>query len=60
MHKTNNYIDFFRAKTLLESGYIFRQDMAQSWFKITNGKENHFLNAKTARKIKDQIINKKP
>ena len=59
MHKNNGYIEFFRAKTLLECGYIFRQDMAQTWFKITNGKENFWLNSKTARKIKDQIINKK-
>jgi hypothetical protein len=59
MHKTNNYIDFFKAKMFLESGYLFRQDLKQTWFKITNGKENYFLNAKTARKIKDQIINKK-
>jgi hypothetical protein len=59
MHKANGYISFFRAKILLECGYLFRQDLAQTWFKITNGKENHFLNAKTARKIKDQIINKK-
>ena len=59
MHKTNGYIDFFRAKILLEYGYIFRQDLMQTWFKITNGKENFWLNSKTSRKIKDQIINKK-
>ena len=59
MHKSNNYINFYRAKILLETGYLFRQDLQQTWFKITNGKENHFLNAKTARKVKSELINKK-
>lgn len=59
MHKANGYISFFRAKTLLESGYLFRQDLQQTWFKITNGKDNFWLNAKTARKVKSELINKK-
>lgn len=59
MHKNNNYINFYRAKNLLEIGYLFRQDLKQTWFKITNGKENFWLNAKTAKKVKSELINKK-
>lgn len=59
MHQSNGYISFWKAKNLLSEGYIFRQDLNQTWFKITNGKDNFWLNPKTARKVKDQIINKK-
>jgi hypothetical protein len=59
MHKSNNYISFIRAKVLIEQqGYSFRQDLNQSWFKVTNGKENFFLNHNTAKKIKDEVIQK--
>jgi hypothetical protein len=59
MHQTNNYISFWKAKTLLNEGYLFRQDLMQTWFKITNGKNNFWLNPKTARKVKSELINKK-
>jgi hypothetical protein len=59
MHQTNNYISFFKAKSLLNEGYLFRQDLQQTWFKITNGKDNFWLNPKTAKKVKSELINKK-
>jgi hypothetical protein len=59
MHQSNNYISFFKAKTLLSEGYLFRQDLKQTWFKITNGKDCFWLNPKTARKVKSELINKK-
>lgn len=62
MHKSNNYVSFAKAKYLMESeGFRFAQEMAQKpkWYKISNGSTNYWLNEKTARQIKSEIINKK-
>lgn len=60
MRKSNNYVSFAKAKTLMESeGFRFAQNLEQTWFKITDGKQNYWLNSKTAKQIKSEIINKK-
>jgi hypothetical protein len=60
MRKSNNYISFETARKLIrEENYRFCQDMAQTWFKLTNGANNYWMNRKVAQQLKQQVINKK-
>lgn len=56
--KHNGYIGLSHAMSLVEKGWLFRQDLAQTSFKVTRT-ENSFdyykLNRKTATELKQKL-----
>lgn len=58
MKATNNYISLQHATTLLEYGWVFRQDLKQTEFRLfkgVNSLEYHKLNKTTATEIKRHL-----
>lgn len=58
MKATNNYISLPHALNLIQSGWIFRQDLKQTEFKVLKGVgaiEYHKLNKTTATELKKHL-----
>lgn len=62
MKSTNGYISYDRATSLIEKGWIFKQDLAQTSFRIAkseNSLDYFKLNKKTATEVKKHLTLKR-
>ena len=58
MKHNNGYISLQHALSLIEKGYVFRQDLNQTEFKVCKGTESlevYKLNERTAKDLKREI-----